>query len=65
MLEWTNIYCLEFFLTLYVILTLILCLFVNLLIKEMEERRENNQYSLAELTLILSKRVDELEKREE
>ena len=57
MLEWTNS-----FLTLYVILTLILCLFVNLLIKEMEERREL-QYSLAELTLILSKRVDELEKR--
>ena len=57
MLEWTNS-----FLTLYVILTLILCLFVNLLVKEMEERREL-QYSLAELTLILSKRVDELEKR--
>ena len=57
MLEWTNS-----FLTLYVILTLILCLFVNLLVKEMEERREL-QYSLAELTLSLSKRVDELEKR--
>lgn len=56
MLEWTNS-----FLTLYVILTLILCLFVNLLSKEIENRREF-QYSLAELTLILSKRINQLEK---
>lgn len=57
MLEWTNS-----FLTLYVVLTLILCLFVYLLVKEMEERREF-QYSLAELTLNLSKRINQLEKK--
>ena len=56
MLEWTNI-----ILTVYVILTLILSLFVNLLSKEIENRREF-QYSLAELTLILSKRINQLEK---
>lgn len=56
MLEWTNI-----ILTVYVILTLILSLFVDLLSKEIENRREF-QYSLAELTLILSKRINQLEK---
>ena len=49
-------------LTVYVILTLILSLFVDLLRKEIEDRREL-QYSLAELTLNLSKRINQLEKR--
>ena len=49
-------------LTVYVILTLILSLFVDLLRKEIEDRREL-QYSLAELTLNLSKRINQLEKK--
>lgn len=57
MIGWTNI-----ILTVYVILTLILSLFVDLLRKEIEDRREL-QYSLAELTLNLSKRINQLEKR--
>ena len=57
MIGWTNI-----ILTVYVILTLILFLFVDLLRKEIEDRREL-QYSLAELTLNLSKRINQLEKR--
>lgn len=58
MIGWTNI-----ILTVYVILTLILFLFVDLLRKEIEDRREL-QYSLAELTLNLSKRINQLEKRQ-
>ena len=58
MIGWTNI-----ILTVYVILTLILSLFVDLLRKEIEDRREL-QYSLAELTLNLSKRINQLEKRQ-
>ena len=57
MIGWANI-----ILTVYVILTLILSLFVDLLRKEIEDRREL-QYSLAELTLNLSKRINQLEKR--
>ena len=57
MIGWTNI-----ILAVYVILTLILSLFVDLLRKEIEDRREL-QYSLAELTLNLSKRINQLEKR--
>ena len=57
MIGWTNI-----ILTVYAILTLILSLFVDLLRKEIEDRREL-QYSLAELTLNLSKRINQLEKR--
>lgn len=57
MIGWTNI-----ILTVYVILTLILSLFVDLLRKEIEDRREL-QYSLAELTLILSKRINQLENK--
>lgn len=58
MIGWTNI-----ILTVYAILTLILSLFVDLLRKEIEDRREL-QYSLAELTLNLSKRINQLEKRQ-
>lgn len=49
-------------LAVYGILTLMLSLFVILLSKEMGDRREF-QYSLAELTLILSKRINQLEKK--
>tara|TARA_B100000212_G_scaffold163663_1_gene123153 strand:- start:1130 stop:1363 length:234 start_codon:yes stop_codon:yes gene_type:complete len=48
-------------LAVYGILTLILSLFVHLLSKEMEDRREL-QCSLAKITLNLAKRIDELEK---
>ena len=49
-------------LAVYGILTLILSLFVYLLSKEMEDRREL-QCSLAKITLNLAKRIDELEKK--
>ena len=58
MIGWTNI-----ILTVYAILTLILSLCVDLLRKEIEDRREL-QYSLAELTLNLSKKINQLERRQ-